>query len=127
MKTAIQIQKAFGNKLVGNKKMKYFVCSVLLKMPDETIDYITKTCWFMASFDDAFAFTFTGNDLKDKHLVFLSDELMVQPAAQIRFTIAHEVGHVILKHRNSVFENQTKIEIKQQEKEANEFAMKFAN
>lgn len=75
--------------------------------------------------NDAWAFTFTGNDLKDKHLIFLSDALLNQHPQQIIFSIAHEIGHVILKHRNSTLVRQTKQEIKKQEKEADAFAKQF--
>ena len=75
--------------------------------------------------DDAWAFTFTGNDLKDKHLIFLSDELLNQHPGHIRYSIAHEIGHVILKHRNSTLVKQTKQEIKRQEEEADRFAKQF--
>ena len=121
----IEIKRLFGNKIVGTKKMEHFVLSVISKMPVSIIDKITKSTWFFGSVDDAWAFTFTGDDLKGKHLIFLSDDLLSQQANQIRYTIAHEIGHVILKHRNSVFEKQTKKEIKRQEKEADEFAMKY--
>lgn len=120
-----EIKKLFGNKIVGTKKMEYFILSVLSKMPIKVIKEIAKSTWFIGSLDDAWAFTFTGNDLRGKHLVFISDELLVQPAEQIRYTVAHEVGHVILKHRNSVFEKQSKSEIKKQEKEADEFAKRY--
>ena len=123
--TEREIKRLFGNKLVGTKKLQYFVVSVLSRMPEEIIIYITKNTWFLGSFDDAWAFTFTGDDLRGKHLIFISDDLLNQPAQQIRYTISHEIGHVILKHRNSVFEKQEKSEIKQQEKEADEFARKY--
>jgi hypothetical protein len=120
-----QIHKLFGNKLVGNKRMERFVCETLSLMPKSIIDFVTSNCWFMASMEDAYAFTFTGSDLKDKHLIFLSDELLDQGENQISYTIAHEIGHVILGHRNSVFVKQEKREIIQQEKEADEFARRF--
>ncbi len=120
-----EIKNFFGNKIVGTKKMEYFILSVLSEMPSEIYEYIAKNTWFIGSFDDAWAFTFTGNDLKEKHLIFISDDLLSQSANQIRYTIAHEIGHVILKHRNSVFETQTKKEIKRQEKEADEFAASY--
>ena len=122
---AKNIYYAFDGKLVGNRQMKINVCEALAKMPDEIIDYITSNCWFFASMEDAWAFTFTGNDLKDQHLIFLSDELMFQEKTQINYTIAHEIGHVILKHRNSVLEKQPKEEIKKQEDEADSFAKKY--
>jgi Zn-dependent protease with chaperone function len=94
-------------------------------MPDEIVDFVTKNCWFLGSMKDAWAFTFTGNDLKDQHLIFLSDALMNQNSKQIQFSIAHEIGHVILGHRNSTLVKQSKEEIKKQEKEADTFAEKF--
>ncbi len=124
-KNAREIFYEFKGKLVGTAYMKKWVCETLTKMPDEIIDFITSNCWFFGSMDDAWAFTFTGNDLKDQHLVFLSDELLHQNPNQIQFSIAHEIGHVFLKHRNSVLERQTKEEIRQQEKEADEFASQF--
>ncbi len=65
------------------------------------------------------------NGLKDQHLIFLSDELFMHGEDQIRYTIAHEIGHVILGHRNSVMEKQSKSEIYAQEKEADKFARKY--
>jgi Zn-dependent peptidase ImmA (M78 family) len=94
-------------------------------MPEEIINFVTKNCWFFSSMEDAWAFTFTGNDLKDKHLIFLSDELLNEHPKQIMYSIAHEIGHVILKHRNSTLVKQSKAEIKQQEAEADEFAKRF--
>ena len=120
-----QIYDAFEGKLVGNKKMKIHVCEVLSKMPPEIIEFVTKNCWFLASMEDAWAFTFTGNDLLEQHLIFLSDDLLKEDSSQIRHTIAHEIGHVILGHRNSTLIKQTPVEIKNQEKEADEFAERF--
>ena len=120
-----EINKLFGNKLGGTKQMQYFVISVLNNMPDKIAKYVSINTWFLGSFDEAWAFTFTGNDLKDKHLIFISDDLLTQSSYIIRYTIAHEIGHIILKHRNSFFKKQTKIEIKKQEKEADEFAKKY--
>lgn len=116
-----EIYKSFSGKLIGNKRMKDYVCETLSFMSDEIILYITQNCWFVSSFDDAWAFTFTGNDIKDQHLVFLSDELLEQNRQEIYRSIAHEIGHVILGHRNSILEKQTKEEIKNQEIEAGRF------
>ena len=116
---------AFSGKLVGSKFMKNKVCETLALMPDEIIDFVTTSCWFVSSFEDAYAFTFTGNELKNQHLIFLSDELLEQDNFQIHYSIAHEIGHVILKHKNSVFVKQTKQEIEIQEKEADSFAKKY--
>lgn len=120
-----EIYFLFDGKLIGNKKMKKYVCETLLKMPPEIINKITKTCWFFASMEEAWGFTFTGNDLKNQHLIFLSDELLFQDDYQIQYTIAHEIGHVILGHRNSVLEKQEKEEVKKQESEADYFAKKY--
>lgn len=122
-----EIYFAFDGKLVGTKFMQKCVCETLAKMPDEIIHFITSNCWFVSSMNDAWAFTFTGNDLKDQHLIFLSDDLLSQHTEQIYFSIAHEIGHVILKHRNSTLVKQTKEEIRLQEKQANTFAKQFIN
>lgn len=120
-----KIYYAFEGKLVGNKIMKTNVCQTLSTMPAEIINYITKNCWFFASMEDAWGFTFKGNDLKNQHLIFLSDELLFQNENQIQYTIAHEIGHVILNHRNSILIKQSKKEIEKQEKQANSFANKY--
>ncbi len=119
------IYNSFNGKLVGKLQMKTYVCETLSLMPENVIDFITQNCWFFASMEDAWAFTFTGNDLNNQHLIFLSDELLFQNTQQIRYTIAHEIGHVILGHRNSVLEKQSKEEIRIQEKKADEFANKY--
>ena len=120
-----EIYYSFGGKLVGTKLMKQHVCEVLSLMEEDIINFITSKCWFFASMEDAFAFTLTGNDLKDYHLIFLSDELFGEPLSQIRYTIAHEIGHVMLGHRNSILERQSKQEIRQQERQADAFARKY--
>lgn len=101
--------------------MQFYVCQTLAQMSEEVISTVTHSCWFISSMDDAWAFTFTGNELKNQHLIFLSDDLLAQDAQQIRHSIAHEIGHVILHHRNSVLVTQTKAEIRRQEREADEF------
>lgn len=120
-----EIYAAFEGKLVGTKRMKTYVCSTLARMPEEIIQHVTKNCWFISSMDDAWAFAFTGNDLTDQHLIFLSDALMDERPEQIHYTIAHEIGHVMLNHRNSTLVHQTKREIQKQEKEADLFAKQF--
>jgi len=115
----------FEGKLVGRTQMKVAVCEVISLMPSDIIDFVTQNCWFISSMDDAFAFAFTGNDIKDQHLIFLSDDLLMQSKEQIQYSIAHEIGHVVLGHRNSVLIKQTKEEVRQQEREADEFAGKY--
>lgn len=119
------IFEKFQGKLVGNEKMQYHVCEILAAMSQDIIDFVTTNCWFMASMEDAWAFTFTGNDLQNQHLIFLSDELLSQDQQQIHFTIAHEIGHVVLGHRNSTLVKQSPEEILKQEQEADEFAKKY--
>jgi Zn-dependent protease with chaperone function len=119
------IYNAFDGKLIGSMPMKMHVCEVVAKLPEAMQQKITQTCWFMGSMEDAWAFAFTGNDLKDQHLIFLSDELLRQDEAQIHYSIAHEIGHVVLNHRNSVLVKQSKDEIDKQEAEADAFAKKY--
>ena len=122
---ALKIYYAFDGKLIGSQKMKDFVCETVAGMPKKIISKITKSCWFMSSMDEAFAYTFIGNDLKNQYLIFLGDDLLSQDAGQIKYSIAHEIGHVILGHQNSVTHRQKRGEIALQEKEADEFAKKY--
>jgi hypothetical protein len=125
--TLKEIYLAFDGKLVGSYQMRTHVCQVVALLPDDIRDDVTRMCWFMGSMEDAWAFTFTGNDLRDQHLIFLSDELLLQNVEQIHYSIAHEIGHVILGHRNSVLDRQSKEEIDKQEKEADTFAKQFVS
>ncbi len=120
-----EIYQAFDGKLHGSGAMKWAVCRTLAVMPEEVINHITADCWFLASTPDAFAFAFSGDDVAGKHLIVLSDDLFAQSNEQIVYTIAHEIGHVILGHRNAIMAAQSKREIAQQEQEAHEFALRY--
>lgn len=120
-----KIYRAFDGKLYGSRAMKNHVCRTLAKMPEEIINHITSDCWFLGSTPDAWAFTFSGNDIIGKHLIVLSDELLVQSEEQIAYTIAHEIGHVVLGHHNAIMAPQSKGEIVKQEREAHEFAVRY--
>lgn len=113
---------SFNGKLVGSSLMKKWVCKTLAQTNGEIIDFVNKNCWFVSSMEDAWAFTFTGNDLADMHLIFLGEELFSESGKQIQYTIAHEIGHVMLGHRNSTIVRQSKDEVKNQERQADEFA-----
>ncbi len=123
--TTADIRHAFDGRLIGNIQMRKAVCETLLYLPSEVIKYVTRHVWFISSPEDAWAFTFRGSDIKNQHLIILSDELLKQKEHQIKFTILHEIGHVILGHRNSINFEQTKAEIKRQELEANKFTKKY--
>ncbi len=120
-----KIHLAFGGKLHGSKMMKKNVCEAVSRLPKPYIEHITSDCWFLGSTEDAWAFTFSGSDIAGKHLIIISDDLLNQPYEQIHYTILHEIGHVILKHRNAILKPQTQNHIKKQEKEADEFARKY--
>lgn len=122
-----EVRIAFGGKLLGNVFMKTVVCETVLLLPSEIIDYVTRNVWFFSTSDEAWAYTFDGNDAKDKHFIFLSHELLSQDKTQIEYTTLHEIGHVILKHSNSIGRRQTQSEIKIQEREADLFAKKYLN
>lgn len=119
------LKKSFGGKLVATESTKNLICETILKLPEEMVIYLTKHCWFLSSTPDCWAYLFNGSDIPDKHLIFLSDELLKQPKPQIQYTILHEVGHLILKHQNSMGFKQSKKEIKQQEQAADHFAYKY--
>src|SRR5579872_13002 len=119
------ILHAFGGKLVGRKEMKQHVLKTLSRMPKSIIDFVTKHVWFITSYEDAWAFTFTGSDFQNKHVIFLSDELLQQDDAQIHWTIAHEIGHVVLGHKNRFSDKFGTDKVKIQEKEADDFAKDY--
>ena len=120
-----EIMQAFDGKLVGLTVMKKWVCKTLAAMNDEIISFVTTNCWFVTSMEDAWGFTFTGNDLKNMHLIFLSESLFEQTQKQIQYSIAHEIGHIMLGHRNSTLVRQGKQEIAHQEMQAHKFAKSF--
>ena len=125
MKSYADIKRDFGGRLIGTSYMQRMGCEAVSKLPPAIEKRITKTCWFLSSPSDAWAFTFRGSDVKDAHFIFLSDELLREDESQIEYTILHEIGHVVLDHKNSIGYVQSKFEIKKQEKEAENFAKKL--
>ncbi len=123
--TIEEVRKAFNGRLMGSLQMRKMVCQTLLHLPSEIIEQVTKNVWFLSSPDDAWAFTFRGSDIKGQHLIVLSDDLFNQDQSQITYTILHEIGHVLLGHKNSVGYQQTQSEVKRQELEADLFASKY--
>lgn len=123
--TLEQIKDEMGGRLVGNDLMRTSVAKAILLLPEEIGWPIIDNCWFFSSTEDAFGYAFNGNDLKDKHLIFLSDVLFRESESQIMYTILHEIGHIALKHKNSINYAQTKEEIAAQELEADQFAKKY--
>ena len=123
--TPKEIYRMFGGKLHGHRVMKDYVCRTLVKFPRDIIDHITTDCWFLGSVSDAWAYTFRGDEVFEKHLIILSDSLWEQPEEDIIYTIAHEIGHVVLGHRNAILEPQTRAETARQEREAHAFATRY--
>lgn len=123
--TITNVREALGGKLIGKLYMREMVCKTLLLLPQEILENVCKTVWFISSPEDAWAFSFRGSEIANRSLIILSDELFTQDERQIKFTILHEVGHIVLNHRNSIGYEQTQSEIKQQENEADDFAKKY--
>lgn len=122
---ADDIRIAFKGKLVGNTTMKKYVVLALSSMPENIISFVTENVWFVTSFEDAWAFTFTGSDFQNKHVIFLSDDLFQQDPSQISWTITHEIGHVILGHKNRFSDKFSKERVAKQEQEADNFAQQY--
>src|SRR5437868_14722820 len=96
-----EIKKAFGNKVQGTKLMCQMVYETVVIFPDDIIAFITTRCWFLGSFEEAWAYTFKGDDVRGQYMIIISDDLLNQSEFQIKYTIAHEIGHVVLKDRKS--------------------------
>lgn len=124
--TSSKVQKNLGHRLIGSGYMKRMVAKAIQKLPLEIQITVTSKCWFIGSFTDGWAFTLRGDEIKKgEYLIYLSDELLGATEEETIWTIIHEIGHVILGHRNSIGEVQTKSEIRRQEKEADEFTRGF--
>jgi len=123
---AKQIKENFKYKLIGSDYMKRMVIKTLEIFPDDIADFVSKHCWFISSFEDGYAFVVKGDEIKKgEYLIFLSDELLKESDHQIHYSIVHEIGHVILGHKNSIGKVQSKKEVNKQEKEADEFVKKY--
>jgi hypothetical protein len=121
-----EVRQRLGPRLIGKLKMRELVCKTIILLPEKLRITVCDTVWFISSQDDAWAFTFRGSDIKEAHLIFLSDELLKADDEQIIYTILHEIGHVLSNHRNSLGGYiQTESEIHQQEDEADRFARKY--
>lgn len=121
-----EIIKAFGHRIIGTSYMKKMVALALKNLSNNINRKIIKSTWFIGSFDDGLAFTIRGDELKKGEcLIFLSDELFQEDEGQIIWTITHEIGHVVLGHRNSIGRVQTRAEVRKQESEADGFAGKY--
>ena len=123
--TVATVRRALGGKLIGNLYIREFICKTILLLPSDTISFVCSHVWFISSPEDAWAFTFRGSELKDRSLIIISDELLRQDESQIRYTLLHEIGHVVLNHRNSIGYEQTQSEIRQQEDDADRFAKTY--
>ncbi len=119
------ITNAFAGKLHVNRRLKKYVLRTVAKLSDDLIRKVTRDTWILGSVEDAWAYVFHGDELKGKHLIIVSDSLLDQPEQDIEWTIMHEIGHVILGHRNSILVTQSRSEIRRQEREANSFAQKY--
>ncbi len=123
--TKSEIELKLKNRLIGKRQMQEAVISALTLLPNDIADQVTSQVWFVSNFDDAWGFTLDSKDLGQRHLVFLSDELFFEPRQQVHYTILHEIGHVVLQHRNAFFKPQTRQETEKQEYEADKFAQKY--
>jgi Zn-dependent peptidase ImmA (M78 family) len=127
-KSLQKIYRSLGYKLQGGKKMQKYVVEVVAKLPEKVSKQVTHHCWFISSYEDAWGFALRQDDLKKGDcLIYLNGDLFEEDADQIRYTIAHEIGHFVLGHKNSITVAQTKDEIKKQEHEADEFAKRYAH
>lgn len=125
MWTIEEIRWSFSGRLIGSQLMRDAVCKTLHFLPPSVIKYITSNVWFISSPEDAWAFTFRGSDVQGQYIIFLSDELFEENDKHVRYTILHEIGHILLRHRNSMGYKQSPKEVEKQEQEADHFAKKY--
>lgn len=123
--TVEQVRWSFSGRLIGSSFMQKVICQTMLCLPPEIIKYATSSVWFISSSSDAWAFTLKGSDVEGQFIIFLPNELFRQRHNKIRYTILHEIGHIILGHNNSMGYKQSLQEINRQEKAADKFAKKY--
>jgi Zn-dependent protease with chaperone function len=111
-------------KITGSKRAHYLINQAVRLLPTDVLPKICRIR-FISSFDDAWGYVLTSEDIRSEYLIVLSDDLFEQSRDQIIYTILHEIGHVVLGHKNSFGRRQTKSEIQKQELEADAFAMKY--
>jgi hypothetical protein len=111
-------------KITGGKRAHYLVTQAVGLLPTDVLPKIGRIR-FISSFDNAWGYVLTSEDLRAEYLIVLSDDLFDQSQSQIIYTILHEIGHVVLGHKNSFGRRQTKGEIQKQELVADAFAMKY--
>lgn len=123
------IERKFDGKLIGSKKMQRLVAETLLRLPINIQSFVTKNVWFVSSYEDSWGFVLKIDEIssKGKYVIFLGDELYEQDSGTQHYEIAHEIGHVMLGHRNAILKPQSKEEVDKQETEAHKFALKYLN
>jgi hypothetical protein len=124
-KKFLEVREKFGTKIIGPGKMQNLICKVVCRLPQKTADFVTRNVWFVNSFPDTWGFVLRGDELDGKFLVFLSNELFRQPRKIQEYEVFHEIGHVVLNHRNSITVPQSKEKIARQEREADTFARRY--
>ena len=108
--------------MVGDDQIKNLIYETLQIFPKQIVDYISDNVWFVSSFNDAWSFTLEADDLCGKAIVFLSDDLLRQDREQIKYSVAHEIAHVMLGHKNPYDSRPIKNQEKKYETSADEFA-----
>lgn len=123
--TAEEIKRLFNGRLIGSIELRRRIIDVVFHLPVHFIKHITQKVWFISSPEDAWALTMRGSDVHGQHIIVLSHELLKEDDQKIKYVILHEIGHVVLNHRNSMGFRQTDKEINRQEQEADKFAKKY--
>src|SRR3989338_11181625 len=96
----VKILKDFNTRLVGDEETKKIICETLLVFPKEVIDFVVKNVWFVSAFDDAWSFTLDSEELCGRTIVFLSDDLLRHSKERVTYSVAHEIAHIMLGHKN---------------------------
>lgn len=123
--TPQRIYHLLGGQLIGKPRAKTLIVETLAVLPMEMLQDLLPKLWIISTPQDVWAMTFKGVDHKKDHLIFLSDELFEQGEERIKYTILHEIGHVLLGYENSINRTQTQSEIQKQERQADQFAKKY--
>lgn len=117
-----EIHYGFGGWLDLATGFESVICKTLQKFSDKQIEYVQKNVWFITSTIHEWAFTVHKKHIP-KYLIFLSSDLKSETKEIQMFSIAHEIAHVLLKHKSPILDTLTEEETKKQEEDADNFVI----
>lgn len=124
--TIEEVDYMFGGINHLSKEFRMILARAVSKIPQETSEWAAENLLFVSSTWTDYAFSLMKKDWAHKSgFVFLCENLKEEEKDTQLFSIAHEIAHHKLKHKNPIFGRLTIEETRNQEREANKMAEKW--